>query len=111
MSENTNIIRKTALTSAEGFWYIVQCVAFGIGYFYKIPIKKAFEDFGMGELTSAEHFWYVMMNIGFGHAYFLKVISSKAISELPQYTQARQAALARGPVLELRDTTQLTTGS
>ena len=110
MSESRNLVRKTALTSAEGFWYIVQCVAFGMGYFYKIPVKKALQDFGMGELTSAEHFWYVIMNIGFGHAYFLKVISSKAISELPQYMQARQAALANGPVLELRDRTELSTG-
>jgi hypothetical protein len=110
MSESRNLVRKTALTSAEGFWYVVQCIAFGMGYFYKIPTKKAFEDFGMGRLTSAEHFWYVMMNIGFGHAYFLKVISSKAISELPQYTQARKAALASGPALEIRDMTELSTG-
>jgi hypothetical protein len=108
MSESRNLVQKTALTSAEGFWYVVQCISFGMGYFYKIPVKKAFQDFGMGELTSAEHFWYVMMNIGFGHAYFLKVISSKAISELPQYTQARQAAVASGPVL--RGRTELTTG-
>src|ERR1700726_1887813 len=103
MSGNRNLVQKTALTSAEGFWYIIQCVWFGIGYFYKIPVKKAFQDFGMGELTSAEHFWYVLMNIGFGHAYMFKVIASKAITELPQYTQARQAAVASGPVLELRN--------
>ncbi len=50
MSESRNLVRKAALTSAGGFWYVVQCIAFGMGYFYKIPTKKAWgEDFGMVE--------------------------------------------------------------
>jgi hypothetical protein len=43
-------------------------------------------------LTGAETFWYVLMNFAFGAGYSAKVIAAKAISELPQFTQARQAA-------------------
>jgi hypothetical protein len=85
--------RKVALTSWEGIWYVLMCIWFGAGYFYKIPAKKALQDFGLTELTSAERFWYVVMCIWFGAGYFWKIPTAKALSELPQYQAERQAAL------------------
>ena len=73
-------VGKTALTAWEHIWYTLQCLALGIGYFAKIPAKKAFHDFGMGSMTRAEKFWYVLM---LGGGYFAKVPVAKALSELP----------------------------
>jgi hypothetical protein len=72
------------LTGAQQFWYLLQCIAFGAGYFAKIPAKKALADFGMAELTSAEKFWYVLQCIAFGAGYFAKLPTAKALSEMPQ---------------------------
>jgi hypothetical protein len=84
--------QKVAMTGAEAVWYVMQCIAFGAGYFCKIPVKKALVDWGLlAELTGAEQFWYVLMNVGFGSGYFAKVIVSKALSDLPQFAQQRQA--------------------
>ncbi|MHB1776125.1 MAG: hypothetical protein ACYCU7_09070 [Acidimicrobiales bacterium] len=47
-------VRKTALTTWEGIWYVLMCIGFGAGYFAKIPAKKALNDFGLVEMTSAE---------------------------------------------------------
>ena len=87
------VARKTALTTWEGIWYVLMCIAFGAGYFSKIPAKKALQDFGLVEMTSAERFWYVLMCIGFGAGYFAKIPTAKALSELPQYRSERQATL------------------
>lgn len=76
---------RTGLTSAQQFWYILQCLAFGAGYFAKIPPKKALADFGMAELTSAEKFWYVLECLAFGAGYFAKLSTAKALSEMPQF--------------------------
>lgn len=81
-------VRKTALTAAESFWYVLGCIAFGAMYFAKIPAKKALYDFGMTGLTSAERFWYVLMCIPFGAGYFAKIPTAKALSELPQFRTA-----------------------
>ena len=75
---------RTGLTGAQQFWYVLQCIAFGAGYFAKIPAKKALADFGMAELTSAEKFWYVLECIAFGAGYFAKLSTAKALSEMPQ---------------------------
>jgi hypothetical protein len=80
--------RKIALTGAEQFWYVLQCIAFGAGYFAKIPAKKALADFGFVELTGAERFWYAVQCIAFGAGYFAKVIHAKALSEIPQFADA-----------------------
>jgi hypothetical protein len=32
------------MTGAERFWYVLQCVAFGAGYFAKIPTAKALSE-------------------------------------------------------------------
>ena len=77
--------RRTGLTGAQQFWYVLQCIAFGAGYFAKIPAKKALADFGMAELTSAERFWYVLQCIAFGAGYFAKLPTAKALSEMPQF--------------------------
>jgi hypothetical protein len=74
--------RATGLTAAGAFWYILQCVAFGAGYFAKVPAKKALQDFGMAQMTAAEQFWYVLMCIGFGAGYFAKLPVAKALSEM-----------------------------
>ncbi len=31
---------------AERFWYVLQCIAFGAGYFVKVPVKKALTELG-----------------------------------------------------------------
>jgi hypothetical protein len=77
--------RKTGLTAAEMFWYVVGNIAFGAMYFAKIPSKKALTDFGLAEMTGAESFWYVLMCIAFGAGYFAKIPTAKAISELEQF--------------------------
>ena len=86
-------IRKTALTTWEGIWYVIMCIGFGAGYFGKIPAKKALKDYGLTEMTGAEHFWYVLMCIGFGAGYFAKIPVAKALSELPQNRSSRRENL------------------
>jgi hypothetical protein len=93
MSNVTAPVRKAALTTWEGIWYVLQCIAFGAGYFAKVPAKKALSDFGLVEMTAAEQFWYVVQNIFFGSGYFAKIPTAKALSELPQYRTARQTEL------------------
>ena len=75
------------------------CIAFGAGYFAKIPTKRALEDVGLVELTGAERFWYVLQCIAFGAGYFSKVTVAKALTELPQSVAARQSGTATFPSL------------
>jgi len=86
-------VRKAALTTWEGVWYVIGNIWLGAMYFAKVPAKKALKDFGLTEMTSAEHFWYVLMCIWFGAGYFAKIPTAKALSELPQYRSHRQADL------------------
>jgi len=69
------------MTAAEKFWYVLECIPMGEGYFCKVPVKKALSELGECELTAAEQFWYVLMCIGFGAGYFAKVPIKKALSE------------------------------
>ena len=69
------------LTSMETFWYYLQCLSFGAGYFVKIPVKKALSERGLATLTAAENIWYVILCFPFGAGYFKKIISKKALSE------------------------------
>jgi hypothetical protein len=78
----------TGLTSAQNFWYTLQCIYFGLGYLAKIPAKKALEDYGMAQLTSTEQFWYTVECIFFGLGYFQKIPTAKALSEMPQFQAA-----------------------
>lgn len=83
-------MKKTKITSAESFWYVLMNLSLGAAYLAKVPVKKALVDFGLvPELTGAERFWYVVENIAFGSGYLRKVAVAKAISELPQYQSAR----------------------
>lgn len=91
MTSATYAARKVALTTWEGIWYVLQCIAMGAGYFCKVPAKKALKDFGLTTMTGAEQFWYVLMCIAFGVGYFAKVPIAKAISELPQFQSEQQA--------------------
>ena len=36
--------RRTGLTGAQQFWYVLQCVACGAGYFAKLPTAKALSE-------------------------------------------------------------------
>jgi hypothetical protein len=92
MTSAAAAVRKTALTTWEGIWYVLQNIALGAGYFGKIPTKRALSDFGLTEMTAAEHFWYVVQCIAFGAGYFAKIPVAKALSELPQYRTERQAS-------------------
>jgi hypothetical protein len=74
--------RASGLTAAGSFWYVLQCIAFGAGYFAKVPAKKALQDAGLARMTAAEQFWYVLMCIGFGAGYFAKLPVAKALSEM-----------------------------
>ena len=78
----------TGLTNAQQVWYTLQCIYFGMGYFAKIPAKKALEDYGMAQLTSAEQFWYTVQCIFFGAGYFAKLPTAKALSEMPVFQMA-----------------------
>ena len=66
----------------EQFWYVGQCVAFGAGYFAKIPARKALSEVGLAEMKPAENFWYVMECIAFGAGYFTKIPIKKALTRL-----------------------------
>ena len=72
---------EKSLTSAESFWYTLQCICFGAGYFSKVPLKKALSENGLVELTPAEKFWYTVECIFFGAGYFRKVVYKKGLSE------------------------------
>jgi hypothetical protein len=74
--------RQLVLTTVEGFWYVLMCLGFGLGYFAKIPAKKALQDFGLAQMTVAESFWYVLMCIAFGGGYWAKIPVKKALSEM-----------------------------
>jgi hypothetical protein len=78
----TQELRQGNPTTAEAFWYVLGCIAFGASYFAKVPVKKALSEYGLVELTGAEKFWYVLMNIGLGAGYFSKVIIKKALAEV-----------------------------
>lgn len=93
MNTTADAVRKAALTTWEGIWYVLQNIALGAGYFAKVPAKKALQDFGLVQMTSAEQFWYVLQCIAFGAGYFAKIPTAKALSELPQYRAHRQVTL------------------
>jgi hypothetical protein len=80
----TSTVSRIRLTAAEQFWYVLQCIAFGAGYFAKVPVKKALSEIGLAEMTGAEQFWYVLQCIAFGAGYFAKVPVKKALTELSQ---------------------------
>jgi hypothetical protein len=89
MNQAANAVRKVALTTWEGIWYVLMCINFAAGYFAKVPVKKALQDFGLATMTGAEQFWYVLMCIGFGAGYFAKIPVAKALSEAPQIRELR----------------------
>jgi hypothetical protein len=40
----TSASGRLRLTAAEKFWYVLQCIGFGAGYFAKSPHKKALSE-------------------------------------------------------------------
>lgn len=93
MAAAANVVKKAALTTWEGIWYVLMNIWFGAAYLAKVPAKKALSDFGLVEMTGAEHFWYILSCIAFGSGYFAKIPIAKALSELPQYSAHRQDSL------------------
>jgi hypothetical protein len=89
----TSMATRFRLTAAEQFWYVLQCIAFGAGYFAKVPVKKALSEVGLAQMTSAEQFWYVLQCIAFGAGYFAKVPVKKALSELAPIPGSGSAGL------------------
>jgi len=87
---------RLRLTAAEQFWYVLQCIAFGAGYFAKVPVKKALSEVGLAQMTGAEQFWYVLQCIAFGAGYFAKVPVKKALSELAPIPAPGYAGLRPG---------------
>ena len=77
-----DVVRGLVLTTGERIWYVVQCIAFGAGYFAKVPTKKALSEAGLTHMTAAEQFWYVLQCIAFGAGYFAKVPTRKAVSDV-----------------------------
>jgi non-ribosomal peptide synthetase component F len=78
----TAILRTVRMTSAESFWYVLGCISCGAMYFYKVPVKKALAEAGLGQMTRAEHFWYVVQCIALGAGYLAKIPVKKALSEV-----------------------------
>ncbi len=99
--------KQYGLRGAEGFWYVLGCIAMGAAYFSKIPGKKAacevFSELhldGQGpsrsySLRGMEGFWYVLMCLGFGAGYFAKVSAKKALWELVGMVQAAPGEYAQ----------------
>jgi hypothetical protein len=83
---------RLQLKAAEQFWYVLQCIAFGAGYFAKLPTKKALSEVGLTEMTGAEKLWYLLQCIAFGAGYFAKVPTKKALSDagITRMTDAEQ---------------------
>ena len=115
--------KQYGLNGAEGFWYLLGCIAWGAAYFSKLPGKKAacevfselqLDGRGPGRgysLNGMETFWYVLMCLWFGAGYFAKVSAKKALWELVgmvhaapgEYAGAIGRALASGrPVMPYR---------
>ena len=92
----TSTMGRLRLTAAEQFWYVLQCIAFGAGYFAKVPVKKALSEVGLAQMTGAEQFWYVLQCIAFGAGYFAKVPVKKALSELARIPGSGYAGLRQG---------------
>jgi hypothetical protein len=42
----TSTFGRLQLTATEKFWCVLQCIAFGAGYFATVPVKKAFSELG-----------------------------------------------------------------
>ncbi|WP_461020189.1 hypothetical protein, partial [Streptomyces daliensis] len=45
------VLGRGHTTSAEAFWYVLGCLAFGASYFAKVPVKKALSEYELVERT------------------------------------------------------------
>lgn len=70
-------------TPMERFWYVLQNIAFGAGYFAKLPSAKALDEvYGTNNVSGMARFWYILGNIPFGMMYFAKVPVKRALEQL-----------------------------
>ena len=76
------------MTAWERFWYVLENIAFGAGYFAKLPVAKALDEVhGTHNLNGMAHFWYILgCVVTLGGFYFAKVPAKRALEQL---TEAR----------------------
>jgi hypothetical protein len=69
----------------ERFWYVVQNICFGAGYFAKLPAAKALDEvYGTHNVQGMAQFWYVLGCIPFGAMYLAKVPVKRALEQLAE---------------------------
>ena len=71
------------MTAAERFWYIIENIALGAGYFAKLPAAKALDEvYGTERVKGWARFWYVLFNIlPPGGMYLAKVPVKRALEQ------------------------------
>jgi hypothetical protein len=82
------------LTAMERFWYVIENIALGAGYFAKLPAAKAFDEvYGTHEVDGMARFWYVLFNIlPPGGMYLAKVPVKRALEQLRTANIPQRAA-------------------
>jgi len=71
------------MTTWERFWYVLQNIWFGAGYFSKLPSAKALDEVDGSHLIRGwAKFWYYALNIiTFASLYFFKVPVKRALEQ------------------------------
>jgi len=81
------------MTAMERFWYVLENIAFGAGYFMKLPAAKALDEVhGTHNVNGMARFWYVLgCIVALGGPYFAKVPVKRALEQLA-HSQSHAAA-------------------
>jgi len=73
------------MTTWERFWYTLQNIGFGFGYFTKLPAAKALDEVnGTRNVKGWAAFWYYLGCVWFGASYFMKVPVKRALEQVHQ---------------------------
>ena len=74
------------MTAMERFWYVLENIALGAGYFLKLPAAKALDEvYGTNNVNGMARFWYVLgCIVTLGGPYFAKVPVKRALEQLAQ---------------------------
>ena len=72
------------MTAWERFWSVLENIAFGAGYFAKLPVAKALDEvYGTHKVNGMARFWYVLgCIVTLGGFYFAKVPAKRALEQL-----------------------------
>ncbi len=98
----TTVLRTARLSAAESFWYLAGCIAFGLMYLAKVPVKKALAEAGLAQMTGAERFWYRAQCVALGAGYLAKIPVKRALAEIgPVHGGGRRARSGGAVVAEL----------